>query len=280
MPSETSPQAPEMQAIEPVASFQMYRRSTDSSTIAEWWTGLRRHMRANGIDDAPETLAAPEDIHRPWHSPHLVFSQTCGAPLIRELGQTVRVIGTPAYDTPDTDRHLYRSAIIVRRSDPARTLGDLAGRRLAINGRESFSGCLALRSMLAGLVDSDRHFFGSVVISGRHTASLRMVACGEADCAAIDVVSCAYIRRDEPETVAAIRVMARTPLVPGLPFITQGTASDDRLEALRRAVEDMFADPKLASIRTRLLLKGFKRTTAEDYEPVARAIANGADVVL
>ena len=275
-----TPAAPGMGDHEPIASLQMYGHPADDETIAAWWAGLRQHMRAHGIDDAPEILAAPEDIHRPWHSPGLVFSQTCAAPLIEELGQSVRVIGTPVYDTPDTERHFYRSAIIVRPGDPARTLDDLAGRRLAINGRESYSGCLALKSALVGLAEPGRRFFGSVIVSGSHMASLRMVVQHNADCAALDVVSIAYARRNEPKTVAAVRVIAQTALMPGLPFITRGNTPDERLEALRCAVADMFADPKLVHIRARLLLKGFMRTTIEDYEPVARAIVGSAGIVL
>ncbi|MEQ8666059.1 MAG: PhnD/SsuA/transferrin family substrate-binding protein [Rhodospirillales bacterium] len=264
----------------PIASLQMYWMPEVADDVDAWWRGLREHLVRQGIGDAPEKLSFPDDIHSVWHDPGLVLSQTCGGPLITELGDMVRVVGTPSYDTPLTDGIKYQSAVIVRRDDPARSLADLRGRRAAVNGRESFSGYHALRGALADVVEPGETFFSGVVVSGAHQLSLRAVAAGTADCAAIDAVCFAAFEKVRPEQHAAVRVLATTPAVPGLPYITRGDASDEELEMLRRGVEAAFADEALADVRRRLMLGDFQRTDAADYAPIARTIEKGLNVVL
>lgn len=267
-----------------VASLQMYWTPTLSGAVEAWWRGLSAHLGAQGVGGIPATLSQPEDIYSIWRAPGLVFSQTCGGPLVTQLGDSVRVIGTPAYDTPYSAGIRYRSAIVVRPDDEARDLADLRGRRAAINGRESYSGCHALKgaiwALTGGSAGPDGHFFSAVVESGGHLESLRMVADNEADCAAIDGVTLSLAARDDPARVAGIRTLAATAAVPGLPYITRATVSDDELEAMRQAVEAAFADLALAETRSRLLLAGFERTDRGDYAPVAETIAQGREILL
>ena len=264
----------------PIAAFQMYWMPELAGAVDAWWQGLRGHLIQHGIADAPETLSYPDDIHSVWHAPGLVLSQTCGGPLVTELGNTVRVIGTPAYDVPLSDGIRYQSAVIVHRDNDATALDDLRGSRAAINGRESYSGYHALRATLSDITKPGETFFSNVIVSGAHAGSLEAVAMGAADCAAIDAVCLASLREFRPEQTAAVRVLAETPAVPGLPYITGGSVSDARLENLRQGVEAAFADNHLADVRRALHLAGFARTDASDYAPVARAIAKGRDVIL
>lgn len=249
----------------PVASLQMYWMPEIADTVDAWWQGLRRHLIAHGVDDAPAALTVADDIHAVWHDPGLVLSQTCGGPLITELGGAVRVVGTPVYGAPLNDGMNYRSAVIVHRDNPAAGLAGLEGARVAINGRASYSGYHALCGLLAGLATSVEDFFAETLVSGGHLESLRAVAEGAADCAAIDSVTYALAARYRPGLVETTRILATTPAVPGLPYITRGDAPDARLESLRRGVEAAVADVALAGVRRTLLLEGFRRTDAEDY---------------
>lgn len=259
------------------ASLQMYWTPSLASAVETWWQGLRRHFISAGINDVPENLLTPDDILSVWHRDDLLFSQTCGGPLIRELGDTVRVVGTPVYDTPLTKGINYRSAIIVHRDAKMLLIDELAGSRVAINGRESYSGYLALKAALADIAEPGTSFFGEVIVSGAHHESLRMVAAGEADCAAIDAVSFAL---GNPEHLDAVRVIEATRAVPGLPYITGRQTSDSTLSALRQAVRAAMGDPDLADARKVLLLKGFEPTTVEDYAPITEMIERGRNIDL
>src|SRR3546814_4899140 len=89
-------------------------------------------------------------------------------------------------------------------SDLAGQLADLKGRRAAVNAADSQSGCHALRHAAMDLAD-EGHFFGSVVLTGSHRASMQAVAAGEADVCAIDCVTWCLLQRSEPALTTRLR---------------------------------------------------------------------------
>jgi len=263
-----------------LVSLPMYGTDAHPEARAEWWRGIRRHLSGDIAENAPEALTEPHDVHAHWRDPDLLLSQTCGAPLVTVLGGAVRVVGTPIYDAEGCDGVRYTSAVIVRADDPARTLADLRGRRLAINEPGSYSGSYALRAALAGIAEPRVAYFSEVIETGAHMASLLAVRDGRADCAAIDGVTLALARRDAPDIMAGVRVLVRTAPAPGLPYVTRGTATDADIEALRDAVRAAVADPALTEVRGALLIAGFEEADRSDYDAVAESIASSSDIVL
>jgi ABC-type phosphate/phosphonate transport system substrate-binding protein len=122
-----------------------------------------------------------------------------------------------------------------------------------INGEDSHSGYSALRALVAQLHRRGR-FFSAVRISGGHTASLDMVACGEADVAAIDCVTHALLDRYRPDALSGTRVLTRTASAPGLPYVTAAATSPDTLRRLQAGLFRALAEPDLAAARDTLLL--------------------------
>lgn len=226
-----------------------------AAALAAFWAGLREHLRRGGMADVPDALAAPGFLEH-WRDPALLLSQTCGYPLATVLAGAVRYVGTPCYAADGCEGPAYRSLVMVREDDPARAVADLRGRRAAFNEPGSQSGTNALRSLVAPLADAGR-FFGSTVESGAHRRSLDLVRTGDADVAAVDCVTMALLRRDEPDRAAGLRVLARTPPVPGLPLVTAAATSDADLDRLRAGFAAACADPALAACRDALLLTGF-----------------------
>ncbi|HPY41968.1 MAG TPA: PhnD/SsuA/transferrin family substrate-binding protein, partial [Thiolinea sp.] len=95
------------------------------------------------------------------------------------------------------------SYLVVRRDSAIQTIADLQDKRLVINDPDSYSGNHALWAHWAKLEHAPR--FASVVESGAHSNSLRMVANGEADVAAIDCTVFDYwLKTDKPEMQAAL----------------------------------------------------------------------------
>lgn len=236
------------------ASLPMYDLHEMQAATDEFWQGLARALRQEGIDDVPERLEQPTDYEAHWLSPDLLFSQTCGYPLRNKLKDRVAYVATPSYDVEGCGRGTYRSVILVDADSPATTLADLRGKTAAFNDTESHSGMNALRATVAPLSVNGK-FFGRVIESGRHEASIRAVAEGRAVVAAIDCVTYETLRRYRPEAAAGVRVLAMSDEAPVLPFITAKSASADRIVRLRAALARAFADPSLASTRERLFLK-------------------------
>jgi ABC-type phosphate/phosphonate transport system substrate-binding protein len=219
-------------------------------------------MTEVGMIETPQRLTRHLAHFEVWMHPLLLFGQACEYPLAESLADSVRLIATPRYSAPGCEGTRYRSAIVVRKGDAAERLADLRDRRCAINEASSNSGMNLLRASIAPLANGAR-FFGSVLFSGSHLASVEMVSEGAADVAAIDCVSLAHFQRLLPSAVANLRILDWTPSSPSLPFITAAATSDATLEILRSSLAVVLADKTLDSVCERLLLDGV------DLDPVA-----------
>lgn len=213
-------------------SLPMYDLPELIETHELFWRGLRRWLSEEGMAALPEQLDWPQDLDKAWHSPDLLLSQTCGYPLVRHLAGQVQLVAVPTYDAPGCDGINYSSVLIVRRDAPFQSLADLRGYAAGYNEAHSQSGYNALRYAVAPLA-MGRRFFGRVVETGRHEASIDAVADGSIDIAAIDAVTYALIARHQPDRVAGVRVLAFTEAVAGLPFITGIDTSPDQMKRLR-----------------------------------------------
>jgi len=109
----------------------------------------------------------------------------------------------------------YSSYIIVRRDDPAHTLADLRGRRMAWVDRLSGSGYLYPRHVLrqAGL-DPER-MFASAQFYGTHEAAMAALLRGEVDAAAVASGALALpCKAGEAQTARGFRVLHKCGKLP------------------------------------------------------------------
>lgn len=252
-----------------VASLPMYdlaelRRATDS-----WWKFVAGHLRAAGLTEVSVALTRPKDLPNHWQRSDLTLSQTCGYPLVHALRGKVDVVGTPAYTAPGCRGAEYRSLVVVAATAPFSSLSDLRGTRCAINSSTSQSGANALRALVAPLVDQGR-FFGSILLSGGHLASITMVATAAAEVAAIDCVTYELLRRHAPGSVAGVRVLCDTAATPGLPYITARDRCGDRLSRVRNGLRRAFRDPRAAETRAALLLDNLVQVPVDAYRCIRR----------
>jgi ABC-type phosphate/phosphonate transport system substrate-binding protein len=153
--------------------------------------------------------------------------------------------------------------MLFARTRPQR-LGDLKGAIAAVNTKDSMSGMLALKLVFAPFARSGR-FFRSAIESGSHTASLQMVKEGSADVCAVDSICVALARRYRPELLDGLIEIARSPSVPGLPYVTANATSADHLARLRTGLASALADPALAEPRKALLIDGASLLSPSDY---------------
>jgi ABC-type phosphate/phosphonate transport system substrate-binding protein len=201
------------------------------------------------VPDLPVTLTRPADavaLHALWRDPALRFGQTCWGPLEAGLLEHVAILGQPFYDdVPGGQGTQYRSAIVMRAGpacSPPETPGaclpdGLDALRPAINAQDSLSGWRALVADL-GAAPADP------LITGSHRASIRAVAEGTADYAAIDCRSWAMGRSHEP-CARELIVTGWTALRPGLPFITARATPPATRARLQAALAALGAIPAL-----------------------------------
>jgi ABC-type phosphate/phosphonate transport system substrate-binding protein len=250
-----------------LASLPMYDLPELRAATDAWWRGLARAFEREGIGELPDSLDRRESYQDVWVASDLLFSQTCGYPLMHALAGRVELVATPCYRADGCDGPSYCSFVIVGAESKARAIDDLRGLRCAINGLDSQSGHNALRSLVAS-VAKDGRFFGSVTITGGHKASLALVASGWTDVAAIDCVTHGLLAQYRPQALAGTRVLCRTASAPGLPYVTRAGADADLLRRLRSGLERAMTDPQLAATRDALMLGSVAILPLSAYERI------------
>ncbi|MDN7877190.1 phosphate/phosphite/phosphonate ABC transporter substrate-binding protein [Burkholderia aenigmatica] len=257
-----------------IAALPMYNVTPRYDAL--WRALLRDALDAFANAGGPAAdVALPDesfdDLHALWRRDDLLLSQTCGYPY-RMLGlrDVVRLIATPSFDADGCDGAHYSSVLVVSaraHAAGATTLAACRGLRAAFNGRDSHSGMNALRHAVAPHA-RDGRFFGSVAAFSSHLNVLRALASGDADCAAIDCVTFAYVRDALPELLEGIRIIGMSASAPGLPFIASRALEDTQVAALQDALDHaVTADAERARV---LRLKGFERLSPADYDTIAR----------
>ncbi|HCK75740.1 MAG TPA: phosphate ABC transporter substrate-binding protein [Gammaproteobacteria bacterium] len=251
----------ETESLPELAQLPMYDWPEFTEATDRLWISIRDNFSKAGID-APCLLDRTSPPTETWRSPKLLLSQTCGLPLVTDLSGKVKVLGSFAYEGVEPAGSYYSVIIANAVSDesPVR----LEGKRAVINGNDSYSGCLALKCFVTsrGIAGGP---FASLLVSGSHRASLRAVANGGADIAAIDCISWHLAKQCEP-VVKNLKVIAHTERRPGLPLITHGGASMYEVSMMRNAFPAAVDDLDEKS-RAMLGIRGFVSLDEADYAP-------------
>ena len=245
----------------PMYDFAEHREHTDAL-----WLAIAERLRNRGIA-APARLARPAELPDDWLRPDLLLSQACGLPFARRLRGRVTLVGGADHRLPDCAPGSYRSRVVVRADERRETLAEFRGSVVAVNSEESQSGAGALRTAVAAL-PYPGPFFARALSTGAHVDSLKAVAEGRADIAAVDAVTFEMALRHRPEA-RALRVLLSTPETPGLPFVTRrGGPAEALCDAMAGAIQAVGTEAREA-----LMLHGMVVRREEDFDGIAAADA-------
>ena len=242
------------------ASLPMYDWPEMREAQGAFWAAVRDGLRARGVV-APDALSDEAG----WRDPGLVFSQTCGWPWATEYRDALDLVATPVSLIPGCSGATYSSVVIVQADSALETLADLRGASVAFNGGDSQSGVHTLREAVGPLTGGEP-FFGRGLESGAHRESIRAVARGDADCAAIDAVCWAMAQRFEQEAVAKLRVLQWTKAAPALPFVTRRGGPVAEVEAA-------LLDAMAAGLGAPLFIDGLAVPNVARYEALVERVA-------
>jgi ABC-type phosphate/phosphonate transport system substrate-binding protein len=242
-----------------VAALPMYDWPERRAEVDAQWSILRDTLRAGGFDapdhltrcnadlpavpggirdgagkiiaQDPATLPPDElDLPTLWRHPALLLAQACWGPMELGLQQHVRVVGQDDYSGMEGGKEaFYSSPIVMRRGEgvaiaapadgrPQLPLNTIRQKRLAFNSHDSMSGYLSLKRDLEALGETP-DLFMSHIETGGHRNSIKAVAAGRADVAAIDCKSWELAQRYD-EAASALIVVGWTGRRKGLPFIS------------------------------------------------------------
>lgn len=195
--------------------------------------------------------------------------QICGYPLVTSLRGRYDAVAAPVYDVPLGAGATHCGLIVVGTDSSHATLEDLRGTRFALNAWDSNTGMNLPRRLFAPLAERGR-FFGDVVETGSHLASLAAVGRGAADVASIDIVTFALLAEHRPGALDGVRVLASTPAGPTLPYAVP--ASTDRALAalLYDALAAAIAESRGSERFDALHIARIERTSNAAYDDVLR----------
>lgn len=237
-----------------IAALPMYDRPETAAAHDRLWSLFREAFGA-----APSALTRDADLWEVWQNDALVLAQTCGFPYRSRLKDKVLLIGAPDHGLAHLPAGHYCSVIVTHERHADAGLSALNGARMAYNEALSQSGWAAPwhHFRTHGLT------IGPRIQSGAHRDSARMVAEGEADFAALDIVSWTLMQRHDGFAAQLVEVDRTTP-TPALPYISARSGDRDALfEALSAAIAALpYSD------KDTLCLQGLVAQSQSAYEAV------------
>lgn len=161
---------------------------------------------------------------------------------------------------------VYFSDVIVQRDSPVRSFAGLRSGVWAYNDSCSLSGWYNLLRTLVALGE-DGTFFRHIEHAGSHLGSIRRVAEGSADAAAIDSNVLALALARDPGLARRVRVLESWGPHPIQPVVVRASLPSALKRTLTTALLTM-RDPRLAACG----ISGFASVGAADYESERRAL--------
>ncbi|MCU0789428.1 MAG: PhnD/SsuA/transferrin family substrate-binding protein [Nitratireductor sp.] len=241
----------------PFAALPMYDWPEVSPAWDRLWALIRPALAARGIEAEPELRRNP-DHESQWTDPGLLVGQTCGWPFVSRLREKVVPFARFDFGLGGRPGDYHSVYITSGEADPGELIRDPSA-IIAVNSFDSQSGFRALHELVGEPLGVPESRF---LVTGGHRNSIRKVAAGKAQLAAIDAQSWRLALAHEP-AAANVRVEGRSSDVPGLPLITApafASSSGDLFSSVSSAAGELADD-----VRRALGILGVVTAKAEDY---------------
>ncbi|HEY1266120.1 MAG TPA: PhnD/SsuA/transferrin family substrate-binding protein [Candidatus Binatia bacterium] len=206
----------------------------------------------------------------------------CGWPYVLKADRRadIELLGAPLpAGERYRDRPIYFSDIVVCRDSAFHSFADLHRSRWTYNEPLSHSGYNLVRWHLASL-GVTRGFFGSVVESGAHSRSLRMVLDGTVDGAAIDSMVLEWELGHKPQLAGKIRVVGTLGPSPVPPWAISKKVPAETRATIRAELLAMHERKEGQAILARGRLTRFAAVLDGDYNAIREMAELAVDVSL
>jgi phosphonate transport system substrate-binding protein len=195
----------------------------------------------------------------------------CGWPYVRKVDRPdpqIELLAAPVMQGARYgDRPVYFSDVVVRHDSRFSTFADLRGAIWAYNEPGSHSGYNVVRYHLAVLGETWQ-YFGQVVESGAHQASLKMILDGSIDASAIDSTVLEQEYRRDPSTRSRLRIVDTLGPSPIPPWVVQRSLPRELRSRLRELLLGLHHDPEGRAILARGHMNRFAHVEDSDYDPI------------
>lgn len=226
----------------------------------------------------------------PWQERERLFDRgaiqilwLCGLPYVYKADTFESDIELLAVPVPRGERYqtrpVYFSDVIVRRDRPFESFRDLRGASWAYNEPRSHSGFNVVRSHLAE-IGASADFFGAVVESGAHSASLEMILSGRVDGSAIDSTVLEWLSAERNDLPAQIRVIESLGPSPIPPWVISKRVGVSLRSELRALLLCLHMDPRGRGMLARAGFDSFVAAQDRDYDPIRKMASKAEQVSL
>ena len=254
-----------------IASLPWYPFKVLESHYRTFWKYMYKELKSQGID-APDTLNPAKYFRTHWRSPDLLLSQCCGYHIATKV-QDLEVVAVPHFDlsggvTPGK----YRSVIIKCNDMPGDRIEDFRGMVAVYNDDQSYSGHTAL---LDAIPKSDRGqaFFSEAKSKGSHADAVETIVEGDAQVAAIDEVSYAIMRQNNPDLIKKTTIIKTCEAAQAPPYVTsRRSRSEEEKTILRNTLVRVSHMPEVKDALAAMRICSIIDAVDEDYLTLADKI--------
>lgn len=163
---------------------------------------------------------------------------------------------------------VYHSYIIVNRDNPMQSFDELKGRKFAFTDPRSNTGYLVPTYMLARRNTTPQAFFGETFFSHSHDNSIKAVAEGQADGAAVDSLIWEFMHSIDPGLTEKTKIVEKSPPY-GIPPIVVHPALDTATkQQLQEVFFSLHQDPQAATVLKKLQIDRFDEANDAAYDTV------------
>lgn len=165
-------------------------------------------------------------------------------------------------------RPVYYSYIIVPATSTARNLEDLRGKSFAFTDPKSNSGKLVPTYLLSKMNETPQHFFRKVEFTYGHDKSIRAVAEGIVDGAAVDSLIWEYLVLKNPQMTEKVRILLKSEPYGIPPFVIRPGVD----KGLKKRLQDILLhagdDEEGRQILKGMMIDGFIAGDDSNYDSI------------
>jgi phosphonate transport system substrate-binding protein len=173
------------------------------------------------------------------------------------------LVAPQAYGAP-----VYYFYILVAKDSAAQSFQELRGKRFAFTDPLSNTGRLVPIYMLAKVNETPESFFKEIIFTQSHDKSIKAVAQGIVDGAAVDSLIWEYLNATRPEFTSKTRILQKSPPY-AIPPVVVSRKLDPGLKArMKQAFLNAHLDPRGKEILQKMKIDKFVEIDDRAYDSV------------
>ncbi|MCK4795462.1 MAG: phosphate/phosphite/phosphonate ABC transporter substrate-binding protein [Desulfobacteraceae bacterium] len=163
---------------------------------------------------------------------------------------------------------VYYSYILVAQDSAIRSFEELRGKRFAFTDPLSNTGKLVPTYMLAKINETPERFFKEVIFSKSHDKSIKAVAQGIVEGAAVDSLVWEYLNATNPEFTSKTRILKKSSPYAIPPVAVPRNLTPDLKDKMKQAFLHAHLDPQGQEILQKMKIDKFVEIADQAYDSV------------